>query len=280
MSALARRGRAALAAVALACCAADAPEPSVDLALRLDAVSHPLPDRAPSVVVHAPPGLPREGAPVVVYLHGWEGCAAAIAGSGQVPCAPGLPARSGWGIAERFDASRVAGLLVVPQLAFDARSSSAGALSDVGFAVRWWSEVVGALRERAGVGRTGRVVGVAHSGGYRSLQALLAAGLDGLDTAVFLDGLYGGGDQVADWVTAAPGRRAVSVYTDNASTTAQSLLLARLAAERLGAGAVAVDPPDLAVAARDHAVVVARTEVPHGAVPAATLAELVGALLP
>lgn len=275
-------GRRLLAAAALACCAADLPEAAhegpVDLALRLDAVSHPLPAQAPSVVVHAPAGVPRTGAPVVVYLHGWQGCAAAIAGSGPVSCLPGAPSRSGWGIAERFDASQVLGLLVVPQLAFDAQSSSAGALSDAAFALRWWSELGATLRERAGLGATGPVMAVAHSGGYRALQALLAAGLEDLDTAVFLDGLYGGADQVAGWVTAAPGRRVVSVYTAHPTTTAQSLHLAQLAAARLGAEAVAVDPPDLAAAVRDHAVVVARTEVAHGAVPAATLADLVRAL--
>lgn len=252
------------------------PEP-VSRALRLQHLSHELPEAAPSLILDAPSGLVALDAPVVLYLHGWEGCAAAIAGTGPTACVPGGPEREGWGIAALHAASARPGVLLIPQLAYDAQSSTAGGFEDPEFARAWWAEVQGALHE-LGMERPGPVLAFAHSGGYRTLQALLRAELDPpIEGAGFLDGLYGGADAVADWAAGAPGRRVVSVYTDNSSTTGQSRALAEQLERALGDRAVEIDPVDLDRAARTHLVVVARTAVSHGEVPRATLTGLLSA---
>lgn len=241
--------------------------PGFTRALRLEARSHPLPEGAPSVVLHLPDGTRATGAPVVVYLHGWESCIGALVAEGEGTCLPGGPPRPGSGLTALHDGAEVGAVLVVVQLAYDARSSSAGAFADPAFARDWWAEVRAALAD-AGVRPAERVVGMAHSGGYRTLQALLDSQVPVTD-AVFLDGLYGGAEAVADWVVGGSGRRAISVHTAHDGTTGQSRRLAEGVRAVLGADAVAVDPVDLDAALSSHAAVTALTDVAHGAVPRA-----------
>src|SRR5688572_14480104 len=69
------------------------------------AFAHP---NAPSAVVHAPRGFdPTRPFDVVVFLHGWTGCARVLARPGRVACREGEPARDGWGLTERHDESGV-----------------------------------------------------------------------------------------------------------------------------------------------------------------------------
>ncbi len=253
-------------------------EHAVDREARLDHASHPLPEGAPSVVVHAPAGLDPGRAVIVVYLHGWSGCARAVLASGPVACRDGEAPVEGWGLAEQHDAAGTNTVLVVPQLPWLARSGDPGRFGEPGFAQAWQDELVErVLRPHLGIERLGAVVVAAHSGGYMTALSLLEHDLP-VRSVLLLDALYGGGEDIARWVAAEPRRRAVSLHTANANTTQQSRLLARRAEESLGPGNLALDPESLAGAVQDHRVVVALSPHGHNDIPAEHLAELLRAL--
>lgn len=249
--------------------------PEQTLVLTVEA-SHALPDGAPAVVAHVAEGQRGGPASAVIYLHGWEGCAAMVVATDAGPCTPGEPVQPGWGIGALHGPAGV-DVLVVPQLAYMARSSAAGRFDDPEFARSWWSEVREQLQRDAGV-ELGQVTVAAHSGGYRTLQAMLEADLDGVGSAVLLDALYGGSDRVAAWATGAPGRRVVSVHTANRDTTGQSRDLADRVRDALGEQTVGVDPVDLGEAVRTRTAVIVRTDVGHGEVPRVFLGSILEGL--
>lgn len=169
---------------------------AVDIEARLDLAAHPVPVGAPSVVVHAPEGFQPEGATVVLYLHGWEGCARAIVATGPVPCLDGGAPTAGWGLGARHDDAGTNSVLVVPQLAWLARSGNPGRFREPGFAAAWLAQLTAeVLGPQLGLERIEDLVVVAHSGGYVTALALLPA-LPVRDV-VLLDALYGGGERVA-----------------------------------------------------------------------------------
>jgi hypothetical protein len=100
-------------------------------------------------------------------------------------------------VAEQFDASGIDGVLIAPQLAFDAWDSSAGHFWGSRFLARYLNEAFSHLAPMSGAPptalRRSRVVLVAYSGGYLPLSYCLAEG--GLGTrlagVVLLDALYG-----------------------------------------------------------------------------------------
>ncbi|MCB9779315.1 MAG: hypothetical protein H6742_12180 [Alphaproteobacteria bacterium] len=236
----------------------------VDAAARLSVRTHAdLPSDAPSVVVHAPAGVDLERLRVVVFLHGWESDATSIAAR----LAP------------------VAGddaVLVVPQLAWRARSGNPGAFSRPGVADAWLSALVDEVLVPelgiAGPDAIDEIVLVAHSGGYVTLIELLENGHWPVRSVALLDALYGGADKVAAWTLEAPGRRALSLHTTHPGTTGQSRRLAAAVAAGLGADAVAVEPDGWERALAAHRVVVAETPVAHGAIPQAQLGEVLANL--
>lgn len=252
---------------------------ALDVEARLDLSAHPVPAGAPTVVVHAPPDLPPQGATVVLYLHGWEGCARAIVASGAVPCLDGGAPTAGWGLGARHDEAGTRSVLVVPQLAWRARTGNPGRFREPGFAAAWLAELTEeVLAPRLGLDRVDDLVVVAHSGGYlTALELLDALPVRGV---VLLDALYGGADRVASWVAAGEERRAVSLYTGHPGTTGQSQGLARRVALALGPQRVAVDPPAAGAALAGHRVVVGSTRWHHGAVPEKHLAEILAGLVP
>ncbi len=250
---------------------------------RLRAPSHEV-GGEPHVVVHAPRGLPASPPwDVVVFLHGWDCCAVSMVGDRE--CSAHDPVRGGWGVGRHHDAAGVAALLVVPQLAHLERSSDVGRFGSPGFLRDFLDEVLGeTVAGRLGgprsTGDLRTVTLVAHSAGGQALRAILRAGdlPEKVSRAVFLDALYGGAEEIAEWATARPGRRVVSVHTSLGATTRQSEALFERLVGTLGAGRVARDPENLREAIRAKDAVVYRTRRVHGDVPAAHLAEILAAL--
>lgn len=261
--------------------ATSAPEPAPaglsgprQLAARLSVRTHAdLPEDAPSVVVHAPAGFRPERVRLVLYLHGWEGCAAQFGPTGAATCQPGGPAVEGWGLAEAHaGAGEAQSLLVVPQLAWRARSGTPGRFSEPGVADAWLRALVAELLgPELGLERLEdieEIVLTAHSGGYTVARELLEHGSAWpVRALVIFDGLYGGTEAFAAWAAGSPERRLVSLHTDYPATRRESQRLAELARARLGAAAVARDPEDLGAALATARVVVARSPAHHGAVP-------------
>lgn len=247
-----------------------------------------MPAGAPTAVVHAPGGLDlAQPLDLVVFLHGWSGCARVLASAGAVPCRDGERARAGWGLAAEHARSGARSLFVVSQLAFMVRHGRAGRFAEPGFALRYFEALVREAVERHFPGsspRLGALTLVAHSAGYESAAAILVHGeiATRVRHVVLFDALYAQGDVFADWLASAPdGSRLVSLYTGRASTFRESQRMARALASRLGEGAVAVDPEgSLEDAIRAHRVVVARAASGHGAVPKTHLAEVLRALSP
>jgi pimeloyl-ACP methyl ester carboxylesterase len=237
--------------------------------------------RAPSVIVHAGPSFdPRRPLRLVVFLHGWSGCARVLVSAGPTPCRDGAPPREGWALADRFDEAGTDALFVIPQLAFLRRDGSPGRFADDGRFRAFLIELLGALEPMLGVTSIDRLESVsllAHSAGFETALALLAHGGVDIDHVVLFDALYRGVEPFTSWVAGAPGRRLVSLYTGG-RTERQSRRLARHARAVLDEASVSVGDPPLADAVLAHRVTIARTTARHADVPAHHLAELLPAL--
>lgn len=172
-------------------------------ALRLEHAPFPG-QSAPGAIVYVPPGLaPGDRLSVVVFVHGWDGCAAAVSSDVSVPCREGGPRRGALGLVTAFRAAGVRALLVVPQMAFERRSSSPGQWSRPGVFRLFLQEVLDALVTKVGSQRVddlGRVVLAAHSGGYVSALTVLDKGGVPVDQMALFDAFYTGVAQVAQWV--------------------------------------------------------------------------------
>ena len=257
--------------------------PAFTAELRLEHGSHATPAGAPTVVVHGPLGLPA-GRPLhlVLFLHGWRGCARVLAADGQIACREGGSARRGWGLSTLHDAAGSATVLVVPQLAWLTRDGSPGRFAQPGFAEAWLDELAEALREELGGARPdiGSVTLVAHSAGYETALAFLAqAERVPIRNVVLMDALYGGTEDFAAWALADDGRRLMSLHTDQRSTSRESAALARLCSEQMGAEAVSnEDAGSIGEAVLTHRVVVRRSPWGHGAIPSRQLEEVLRAL--
>lgn len=237
--------------------------------------------RAPSVVVHAPPSFdPARPLRLVVFLHGWSGCARVLASEGAVACRDGERSREGWGLASRFDEASTGALFVVPQLAFLARSGAPGRFLEEGRFRAFLEELLAALPAGgASLARVESVALFAHSAGFETALALIARGGVPIDSVVLFDALYRGVEPFAAWVSQGAHRRLVSLYTGNARTARQSRMLADRARALLGRAAVAYDEPrGLPELVRSRRVVIARSPAPHGGVPARHIPELVAVL--
>jgi hypothetical protein len=237
---------------------------------------------APEAIAHAPPGFdPRAPLHLVVFLHGYRGCAEVLAGEGPTRCRPGDPPRPGWDLLARHDDAGTATLFVIAQLAFMEREGDPGRFARPGGFRAFVDEVLAALGTELGARRAledlASLTVLAHSAAFEATLAILRSG--GVESrlrhVVLFDALYSGGPAFLAWAVASPGRRLVSIHGGRGTTTLRTRDLARRARRAIGDRA-AVDAG--LGAARDHVVTILRSDAPHGEIPARHLAETLRAL--
>lgn len=253
---------------------------SVDVELGPELRSHEAPARAPSAIVHVPAGSSAERAGAVIFLHGWGGCARALAYEGRVDCIPGTLAAYGFGLTTEHDRAGKNTILLVPQLRWLERRGDPGRFGEPAFFDEWLRAALAAsvaeplgIREPADLAT---ITLVAHSAGYETALAIVRAAPSEIDHVVLFDALYAGADELAAWVHGDDGRRIVSLYTGRRGTYRQNQRLATLVAD-LG-DAVALEPDDLAAAVAAHRIVITETRHGHGAIPSLETANVLRAL--
>jgi hypothetical protein len=198
------------------------------------------------VVVHVPPGFDGTRRPgVVLYFHGWNGCADNALASSDMPCVDGGDPRPSADLAEQIDRAHVNALLVAVELRVDLPSGEPGQLAMPGGLRDLLRELFASrLNDRLGcalaVDALDRVVMIAHSGGYQAAaSALLYGDVPQITEVDLLDALYGADDVFSRWVSdvvddPAARLRFVDLYTSAGGTRDRSRQLAALARERLG----------------------------------------------
>jgi hypothetical protein len=244
---------------------------------------------APTAVVHAPPGFaPRAPLHLVVFLHGYRGCAQVLAGRGPVRCRPGDAEQPGWDLIGHHDAAGTSSLLIIPQLAFMKRSGRPGCFARPGCFRDFLQELLSvALATELGGARDLRDVAsltlVAHSAGYETALAILEHGEVSarVGAVVLMDALYAGGDRYARWLLrdARADARLISLHIGRGTPARESKLLLRRVGRALGkGGAVDVEVEEVARAVERSRLIVAQARGPHRMVPANHLAEVLQAL--
>ncbi len=234
---------------------ADAPPTSREL--RLQQPPHPIPLDAPHAVVWIPP-RPRA---IFVFLHGWNGCARALASAGPAACRDGEATQEGWDLLNRFQTADRNAAFVIAQLAWRRRTGAPGRFRQKGYAARWLRSL--------GADEDLPVVLLAHSAGFATALAIARhGGLDDrLRAIVLFDALYGGTEGFLRWVRAAPERRLISYTTRSGRPARQQRRLQRRAA----ATAVTVAHDLWALDRAQVITLTARTghtDVPHRYLPA------------
>jgi hypothetical protein len=244
-----------------------------------------LPPTAPGFAIHIPAGFDAARPfAIVVFLHGWSGCTRALVEVEEASCLDGGPAGPAWGLSRVHDAAGTNSVLVVPQLAWLARSGAPGAYRVGGTFSTLLDRALAEAREAgAPAGLTpaaaDSILLVPHSAGFETALAIWEAGDHDadIDRVLLLDSLYRGTDGFARWVAGNDARRIVSLYTGDQSTHQESQRLAQIARRALGDDAVALHPDDPLAAITTHRVVVDSTRIPHGAIPRLSLPELLRA---
>jgi hypothetical protein len=260
---------------------AERPAPAGDgatIAASTRTAAHRVQD-APTVVVHVPPGFdPRPPLHLVVFLHGYRGCARVLAERGRVRCKPDVasdPEREGWDLAGHHDQAGTNTLLVIPQLAFMRRDGRPGCFARRGCFRRFLEELLGetlapALGGPRSFADIGSLTLVAHSAGYQAALAILEQGQvsDRVHTVVLMDALYGYSARYARWLTErAPAQcRLVSFYLGRGKTYRESRALFAQVRRKLGERS-----------ARQR-VTLARAHAAHALIPAAHLAPVLSGL--
>jgi hypothetical protein len=195
----------------------------------------------PDATVHVPAGFdPARRPGIVLYFHGWRGCAASSLAPADLPCEPGGPPRTASNLAAQIDDAGVNAILVAVELRIDMPTGEPGALAMPGGLRGLLQEL---LSERLvpilgcalDVDAIDRVVVVAHSGGYQAAAAAVRWGdVPQIVEVALLDALYGAGDVFDDWILegirragSSPGRRRfVDLYTCCGGTEIASRALA------------------------------------------------------
>jgi hypothetical protein len=253
---------------------------------------------APDVAVHVPPGFDATRRPgLVLYLHGWRGCAGGALAEGDAPCVPGGVARAASNLAAQIDGAGVNAILAALELRADLPTGEPGALAVPGDLRALLHEILGGrlapiLGCAIEIEALDRVVVIAHSGGYQAAAAALRWGdVPEVREVVLLDALYGGGDVFATWIAEGAARlergdgarrRFVDLYTCCGGTADASRALAARARAAMGdraAVTMADDDTDRDVDARDlaHDVVFKRVLRAHGDLPRAYVGAVVQA---
>jgi hypothetical protein len=244
--------------------------------LALSSGPHP-PADAPDVVAHVPHGFDAaQPLEVVVFLHGFDCCARSLMASTPTPCRTGEAPHRAWDLAGIHEQASKNSILLVPQLAYLARTARGHRFTSSGAFDRMLDDSLGQL---LGSTRPGlrSVTLVAHSGGYGAAVPILRDRTRKAPVlhVVLLDALYAGADVFAAWALEQPQARLVSLHTAQPETTQQNELMAR----RLHSRDVWRDVTgSLSEAVHAHPLVVARVKTPHGDVPARHLADILRGL--
>jgi hypothetical protein len=159
------------------------------------------------VAVHVPPGFDATRQPgLILYFHGWQGCAEAALASTDVSCADGGTIRRGAGLAAQVDRAAINAVVVAIETRLDMQTGEPGELAMPG-APRSLVQELFVERLSVSLGcaidpdRFDRIVVMAHSGGYQALASVLETGdLPRITEVILLDALYGGEDIFVRWV--------------------------------------------------------------------------------
>ena len=268
--------------------------PNVESTLSFELRSGAFPGSGhPDAAVHVPQGFDATRQPgLILYFHGWNGCAMASLGDVDVPCSPGLDPRHGSRLSAQIDEARVNALLVAIELRVDAASGDAGQLVLHGglrellreLFAEHLAPILGCVLE---TDELDRVVVVAHSGGYQAAASAVRYGeIPQISEVDLLDAFYGANDVFADWAMQAVEaldrpRRFVDLYTTTGGTFERSRALAAVAraasigyAERLKEDDTDADLSEESLRAP---VVFKRVPRPHSELPRAYLRDIVRA---
>jgi hypothetical protein len=248
---------------------------------------------APSALVHAPSAFDTtRPLHLVVYLHGYMGCAEVLMNEGSTACKPGAELLTGWNLARAHDAAGTNTLFVIPQLAFMKRKGQPGCFGRSGCFRSFISEILAALPSARLAGNktltdVAVITLVAHSAGYRTAMAILDRGdvRALIREVVLFDALYARKETFLGWIraTSTQQTRLVSLHTGAGTPAQHSLQLLRAARRLLGGASVSeagmqADEPSFGDALASKRVVVARASVPHRQVPQAYLGRVLALL--
>jgi hypothetical protein len=240
--------------------------------LKLETPPH-APGDAPDVIVHVPTRIAaKQPLHVVVFLHGYSSCARALVASEPAPCTRDGAAQRAYQLARIHEQAHGNSILLVPQLAFVARDSSAPRFAASGGFDAMLHEVRARLGERLDSSATlASVTLVAHSAGYKAAATILSdPSLQApVANVVLFDALYGCTDVFAAFVLANPKRRLISLYTRDRSTTRGNKRLAAQLGHRRGEPARIVEGQ----------LTQERVETPHGLIPTRHFAATLDGLL-
>jgi hypothetical protein len=242
---------------------------------------------APSAVVHAPAGFdPARPLHLVVYLHGYRGCARVLMGQGELACKAGVDKEPGWDLARVHDEAGGSSLFVLAQLGFLNRSAHPGCFARAGCFRSFIEEVLAALPARL-AGKTlqdvAEITLVAHSAGFRSALSVLEHGgiTERIRSVVLLDALYADQARFVAVVAAHPRMRLWSLHIGAGEPARNNKELAKLARKKLGAGGIAeikAEPSELGKLLAGKRVVVLRVESSHRELPQKHLGAILRAL--
>jgi hypothetical protein len=240
------------------------------------------PADAPDVALSIPAGFDA-AAPLelVVYLHGFEGCARALLNASPISCRASEARTEGWDLAGLHQRAGTNSVLLIPQLAYRTRDAHHHRFATPGAFDALLTEVLSALAEAVGGRSLADVHGVtlvAHSAGYGAVVPILQdrTRKAPVRNVVMLDALYAGWDALAAWYERTPDARIVSLHTAQAQTVHGNAQLARLL-HVTEHGLVRADTLRAAVA--KERVLIARVDTAHRAVPQVHLAAVLAGLL-
>lgn len=243
--------------------------------------SHPLPPGAPIAVAHLPSDLPSDpkDVDVVLFLHGWRGCARVLAEAGPTRCRDAERPAIGWGLAERHAASRSSAILLIPQLAYRTRDGSPGRFAEAGFTRRFLRASLERIASERGWKRRPRLrtlTVIAHSAGYRTALAILERGevASELRSLVLMDALYDAEDTFADWLVRSPRHRLLAIHTGRGEPEGRTKRLATRVKKLLGDPRVRSVRGHLESPHTSARLTVLHSPHPHGAIPARHLREV------
>jgi pimeloyl-ACP methyl ester carboxylesterase len=186
----------------------------------------------PDAAVYLPAQIDRGDLAVVVYFHGFENCVSNVIRAAPSRCVPGGPLCPAADLVGHLDRSGRRALLVVPEVAFYARSSDPGALGEQGGLRALLDEVLTALGpavDGAGVDEVRQVIVVSHSGGYRAAAAVAVLGEVPVRELYLIDSLYGAEDLFDRHVRegliayAAQARRFVNLYGESTARRSRAM---------------------------------------------------------